>query len=227
MPRLAQMDSVYGLRRASGICVHRRFLPNLASLRLASVFCWRATGRPSTIRDRRSLRGECADPMTEELVRAAGAILVRDGLVALVHRARYDDWTLPKGKLEPGESEPEAAVREVGEETGFAGRVVADLGTSRVHRQQAGRTLPKQVRYYLMTATGGRLHRRARGGRAALARPGGRQRAADIRARPRRARSVDSLAGASTPKFTLFANLSGLPRPRPIRSVSFCAAKGS
>jgi 8-oxo-dGTP pyrophosphatase MutT (NUDIX family) len=39
-------------------------------------------------------------------VRAAGGILVRDGRVLLVHRPRYDDWTLPKGKLDPGESWP-------------------------------------------------------------------------------------------------------------------------
>ena len=93
--------------------------------------------------------------MTDDLVRAAGAILVRDGLVALVHRPRYDDWTLPKGKLEPGESEPEAAVREVAEETGFAAEIVADLGTTEYTVQKGGRTLPKQVRYYLMTVTGG------------------------------------------------------------------------
>jgi 8-oxo-dGTP diphosphatase len=91
----------------------------------------------------------------DDLVRAAGAILVRDGKVAVVHRPRYDDWTLPKGKLEPGESEPEAAVREVGEETGFAGEIVADLGTISYTVVKGGRTLPKQVRYYLMTTTGG------------------------------------------------------------------------
>ena len=93
--------------------------------------------------------------MTDELVRAAGAILVRDGRVALVHRPRYDDWTLPKGKLEPGESEPEAAIREVGEETGFAAEIVADLGTVEYMVEKGGRRLPKQVRYYLMKAAGG------------------------------------------------------------------------
>jgi 8-oxo-dGTP pyrophosphatase MutT (NUDIX family) len=55
-------------------------------------------------------------------VRAAGGVVwrVRDGAthVALVHRARYDDWSLPKGKLEHGESDLTAAVREVGEELG-------------------------------------------------------------------------------------------------------------
>ncbi len=48
--------------------------------------------------------------------------------VALVHRQRYDDWSLPKGKLEPGESVPAAAVREVAEETGYRSRLGARLG---------------------------------------------------------------------------------------------------
>ena len=52
------------------------------------------------------------------MIRAAGAVLHRDGLVAVVHRPQYDDWTLPKGKLDPGEDDREAAVREVEEETG-------------------------------------------------------------------------------------------------------------
>ena len=39
--------------------------------------------------------------------------------VALVHRPRYDDWSLPKGKVDPGETEPVTAVREVEEETGL------------------------------------------------------------------------------------------------------------
>ena len=51
---------------------------------------------------------------------AAGAIVWReDGDIAVVHRPRYDDWSLPKGKLEHGETTPFAAVREVGEETGL------------------------------------------------------------------------------------------------------------
>ncbi|MDR2722751.1 MAG: NUDIX hydrolase [Cellulomonadaceae bacterium] len=55
-------------------------------------------------------------------VRTAGALVwrVNDGAlqVQLVHRPRYDDWSWPKGKLEPGESLQTAATREVGEETG-------------------------------------------------------------------------------------------------------------
>ncbi|SHF61852.1 8-oxo-dGTP diphosphatase [Jatrophihabitans endophyticus] len=60
--------------------------------------------------------------MASDVVRAAGGVVwrVRDGQVelAVVHRPRYDDWSLPKGKLERGESELAAAVREVGEELG-------------------------------------------------------------------------------------------------------------
>jgi 8-oxo-dGTP diphosphatase len=79
-------------------------------------------------------------------VRAAGGVVVRDGLVALVHRPRYDDWTLPKGKLDNGESFEEAALREVEEETGLHARLVRELPS--VNYEVRGR--PKVVRYWLM-----------------------------------------------------------------------------
>ena len=79
-------------------------------------------------------------------VRAAGGVVVRDGLVALVHRPRYDDWTLPKGKLDNGESFEEAALREVDEETGLHARLVRELPS--VNYEVRGR--PKVVRYWLM-----------------------------------------------------------------------------
>jgi 8-oxo-dGTP diphosphatase len=85
------------------------------------------------------------------VIRAAGAVLHRDGLVAVVHRPQYDDWTLPKGKLDDGEGDPEAAVREVEEETGHAGTIEHDLGTIG-YDVEAG---PKTVRYYLMAADAG------------------------------------------------------------------------
>lgn len=66
-------------------------------------------------------------------VRAAGGVVcrVRDRRVevALVHRPRYDDWSLPKGKLRTGESELAAAVREVGEEIGARVAVSRRIGT--------------------------------------------------------------------------------------------------
>ncbi len=63
-----------------------------------------------------------ADRPAADEIRAAGAVAWRPGpdgpLVALVHRPKYDDWTLPKGKVDPGESVLLTAVREVEEETG-------------------------------------------------------------------------------------------------------------
>jgi 8-oxo-dGTP diphosphatase len=57
-------------------------------------------------------------------VRAAGAVLWRpsdgeDVEIAVIHRPRYDDWSLPKGKIDSGETAVEAAVREIAEETGI------------------------------------------------------------------------------------------------------------
>ena len=85
------------------------------------------------------------------MIRAAGAVLHRNGLVAVVHRPQYDDWTLPKGKLDPGEDDSEAAIREVEEETGHAGTIEHDLGT--IGYDVAGQ--PKTVRYFLMAADAG------------------------------------------------------------------------
>jgi 8-oxo-dGTP pyrophosphatase MutT (NUDIX family) len=59
-------------------------------------------------------------------VLAAGAVLWRSNgdaagpEIAVIHRPRYDDWSLPKGKVDPGETEPVTAVREVQEETGYS-----------------------------------------------------------------------------------------------------------
>jgi len=91
----------------------------------------------------------------DNLVRAAGAVLVDDGRVALVHRPRYDDWTLPKGKHQPGEDDIAAALREVLEETGFQGRIERDLGVIRYTVEKHGAVLPKIVRYYVMRVEAG------------------------------------------------------------------------
>jgi 8-oxo-dGTP pyrophosphatase MutT (NUDIX family) len=74
-------------------------------------------------------------------------VVVRDGKVLLVHRPRYDDWTFPKGKLDPGESFELAALREVEEETGVRGSIGRELPAT--HYEVGGR--PKVVRYWLMT----------------------------------------------------------------------------
>jgi 8-oxo-dGTP diphosphatase len=83
-------------------------------------------------------------------IRAAGGVVLRDGEVLLVHRPRYDDWSLPKGKLDDGESFEEAALREVLEETGYACVLGAPLGTTRY--ESRGR--PKEVRWFAMEPTG-------------------------------------------------------------------------
>ncbi len=89
-------------------------------------------------------------------VRAAGGVICRagaDGLeIVVVHRPRYDDWSLPKGKLDPGESFAQAALREVEEETGFACELGEEL-TQASYRDRKGR--PKIVRYWLMTVRAG------------------------------------------------------------------------
>lgn len=91
------------------------------------------------------------------VIEAAGGVVWRTSAkghlkVLLVHRPRYDDWTLPKGKLDPGETAKAAARREVGEETGLRCRLGAPLPsvryTDRHHRA-------KRVRYWAMEVLDG------------------------------------------------------------------------
>jgi 8-oxo-dGTP diphosphatase len=85
-----------------------------------------------------------------ERIDAAGGVVVREGRVLLVHRPRYDDWTFPKGKLDPGESFEDAALREVEEETGVRCTLGRELPATRY--EVRGR--PKLVRYWLMAPAG-------------------------------------------------------------------------
>jgi 8-oxo-(d)GTP phosphatase len=85
-------------------------------------------------------------------VRAAGGIVVRDRTVLVVHRPRYDDWSLPKGKSEVGESDEATALREVLEETGLECELEDEL-PSAAYVDSLGR--PKFVRYWRMRAVGG------------------------------------------------------------------------
>ena len=97
---------------------------------------------PRHLRPRRSGR---AGAVSDE-IRAAGGLVVRDGEVLIVHRPRYEDWSLPKGKLDPGESWEQAALREVEEEAAVRCRLVRELPPVQYVNQ--GR--PKRVRYWLM-----------------------------------------------------------------------------
>lgn len=60
-------------------------------------------------------------------VQAAGGVVLRKGKLCIIHRPDYEDWSLPKGKLTPGETHEEAALREVHEETGLRCRLGAEL----------------------------------------------------------------------------------------------------
>ena len=90
----------------------------------------------------------------EPEVRAAGGVVLRPGVdgrpeILVVHRPSYDDWSLPKGKLDPGETWHDAAVREVHEETGVTARLGVEL-TSTHYVDRHGRA--KQVRWWTMPA---------------------------------------------------------------------------
>jgi 8-oxo-dGTP pyrophosphatase MutT (NUDIX family) len=80
-------------------------------------------------------------------VLAAGGLVLRDGEIALVHRPKYDDWSLPKGKLDKGEDFEEAALREVWEETGLRCTLGRELGDA-TYKDNKDRD--KLVRYFEM-----------------------------------------------------------------------------
>jgi 8-oxo-dGTP pyrophosphatase MutT (NUDIX family)/phosphohistidine phosphatase SixA len=100
-------------------------------------------------------------PTAAKTIFAAGAVLwrhsedvvddVSETLVGVVHRPRYDDWSLPKGKVDPGETEPVTAVREVLEETGYA----SELGRRLVAVSYPIDVGVKHVRYWAARALGG------------------------------------------------------------------------
>jgi 8-oxo-dGTP diphosphatase len=90
-------------------------------------------------------------------VLAAGGLVVRpspggSAEVAVVHRPRYDDWSLPKGKLEPGEAWEDAALREIEEETGLRCELGEELAPAR-YLDRHGRE--KLVRWWRMTPLDG------------------------------------------------------------------------
>ena len=90
------------------------------------------------------------------VVRAAGGVVLRPTTdhveVLLVHRPRYDDWTFPKGKARPGETDEEAALREVEEETGYRCTLGPEVART-TYLDEHGRE--KSVRYWVMTVDDG------------------------------------------------------------------------
>jgi 8-oxo-dGTP pyrophosphatase MutT (NUDIX family) len=90
-------------------------------------------------------------------IRAAGGLVVRariDGSpeVLLVHRPRYGDWTIPKGKAAVGETDEECALREVEEETGLRCVLGRELASTEYLDR---RNRAKRVRYWEMTPIAG------------------------------------------------------------------------
>jgi 8-oxo-dGTP pyrophosphatase MutT (NUDIX family) len=114
--------------------------------------------RPSARRTggRRSLR-------KVEETSAGGLVVDRTGnrpraaIIGRLDRRGRLLWSLPKGHLEAGESAEDAAVREVEEETGIRGRVVAPLGTIDYWFVAEDRRIHKTVHHYLLEASGGEL----------------------------------------------------------------------
>lgn len=92
---------------------------------------------------------------TAERIEAAGGVLWRAAPagveIAVVHRPKYDDWSLPKGKLNTDEHPVLGAVREVFEETGFTGVPGPPIGETRYLKDG----VPKRVRYWAMRAADG------------------------------------------------------------------------
>jgi 8-oxo-(d)GTP phosphatase len=94
---------------------------------------------------------------SDKVIEAAGGVLWRastggSGIeVALVHRPKYDDWSIPKGKLEIGEHPVIGGVREVAEETGYVGVPGRPLGEIRYFKDST----PKRVRYWAMQLASG------------------------------------------------------------------------
>lgn len=92
--------------------------------------------------------------MADNIILAAGGVVARKGAAGreflVVHRWRYGDWCLPKGKLHPGETPDQAAVREVFEETGYSVELDSFLGEVRYDVNG----VPKIVRFWNMRPLG-------------------------------------------------------------------------
>lgn len=94
-------------------------------------------------------------------VYANGGVIFKKGgrdlneiFYALIHRPRYDDWSIPKGKQEPGEKPLDCALREIAEETGYISVPVSEL-KSVSYTDNQGRS--KLVRYWLVEPRSGQF----------------------------------------------------------------------
>jgi 8-oxo-dGTP diphosphatase len=99
------------------------------------------------------------DDRTSELILAAGGIVIRQSgpdriEIAIVHRPIREDWSYPKGKVEPKETLTECALREVLEETGLRCRIVSFVGTTEYRDRKDRR---KIAAYWVMTPEEGRF----------------------------------------------------------------------
>lgn len=100
------------------------------------------------------------DTTSTDNIEAAGGVIVdlskNKPRYLLIHRPRYDDWSLPKGKLNRNEKHRDAALREVKEETGLVCNVLAKLSPVNYITPNGH---PKQVKYWLMEAATGSFAR--------------------------------------------------------------------
>jgi len=94
--------------------------------------------------------------MKTEYHRSAGGLVVDGGRILLISTQAGRRWQLPKGHIEPGETAEQAAIREVREETGVTGRVVASLpGIEYWFVEKGSRRVHKQVEYFLLAYVSG------------------------------------------------------------------------
>src|SRR5690348_1555469 len=95
-------------------------------------------------------RAPILNTMKIQYYAAAGGIITRGGQVLLLHKHKLDEFMLPKGHVEPGETKEEAALREMREETGYAHvRLLVNLGTLQARFERHGELVLRDETYFL------------------------------------------------------------------------------